>query len=137
MVLRSKKCAACDFLRRRVSLTATDEASRRRGWVAVATIRAFALIVALGTLSACAHGAAPPVGTVGISLDDARVAAAVRSALLADADLGLRAITVDVDRGVVSLSGVVRTEEEIQRAATVAGRAAGVREVKSGLKVGS
>ena len=65
-------------------------------------------------VSSCAHGAAPPVGTVGITLDDARVAAAVRSALLADPDLGLRAITVDVDRGVVSLSGVVRTEEEVR-----------------------
>ena len=105
------------------------------GWVAV--IRALALMTALGVASACAHGAAPPVGTVGITLDDARVAAAVRSALLADPDLGLRAITVDVDRGVVSLSGVVRTEEEAARAATVSGRAAGVREVKSGLKVGS
>ena len=80
---------------------------------------------------------APPIGTVGISLDDARVAAAVRSALLADPDLGLRDIAVDVDRGVVSLSGVVRTADEVQRAATVAQRAAGVREVKSGLKVGS
>ena len=65
------------------------------------------------------------------------LAAAVRSALLADPDLGLRDIAVDVDRGVVSLSGVVRTADEVQRAATVAQRAAGVREVKSALKVGS
>ena len=115
---------------------ATDEASLRHLRRRFALIRALSLVAILG-VSACAHGAAPPVGTVGITLDDARVAAAVRSALLADPDLGLRAITVDVDRGVVSLSGVVRTEEEAARAATVSGRAAGVREVKSGLKVGS
>ncbi len=100
-------------------------------------LRVLPLVATLAAFSSCAHGAAPPVGTVGITLDDARVAAAVRSALLADPDLGLRAITVDVDRGVVSLSGVVRTEEEAARAATVSGRAAGVREVKSGIKVGS
>ena len=52
-------------------------------------------------------------------------------------NLGLRAIAVDVDRGIVSLSGVVRTADELQRAATVAQRAAGVREVKSSLRVGS
>jgi hyperosmotically inducible protein len=96
---------------------------------------ALAAICAAG--GACAHGAAPPVGSVGISLDDARVAAAVRSALLADPDLGLRDIAVDVNRGIVSLSGVVLTADEVQRAATVAQRAAGVREVKSALKVGS
>jgi hypothetical protein len=69
-------------------------------------MRALAVIIltTVCAVSACAHGAAPPIGTVGISLDDARVAAAVRSALLADPDLGLRDIAVDVDRGVVSLS---------------------------------
>jgi len=120
-----------------VQACATDEASLRQRRRAFALIRALPLVTVLGVASSCAHGAAPPVGTVGITLDDARVAAAVRSALLADPDLGLRAIAVDVDRGVVSLSGVVRTEEEAARAATVSGRAAGVREVKSGLKVGS
>ena len=94
-------------------------------------------LTALCAVPACARGPGPPLGTVGISLDDARIAAAVRSALLADPDLGLRDIAVDVDRGVVSLSGVVRTADEVQRATTVAQRTAGVRHVKSDLKVGS
>jgi osmotically-inducible protein OsmY len=94
-------------------------------------------LTALCTVPACARGPGPPLGTIGISLDDARISAAVRSALLADPDLGLRDIAVDVDRGVVSLSGVVRTTDEVQRAATVAQRTAGVRHVKSGLRVGS
>ena len=119
--------------------TAPDEPPRPQACGSVTIMRALAVIIltTVCAASACAHGAAPPIGTVGISLDDARVAAAVRSALLADPDLGLRDIAVDVDRGVVSLSGVVRTADEVQRAATVAQRAAGVREVKSGLKVGS
>jgi len=105
----------------------------------VTIMRALAVVIltALCAVPACAHGAAPPIGTVGISLEDARVAAAVRSALLADPDLGLRDIAVDVDRGVVSLSGIVRSADEVQRAVTVAQRVAGVREVKSALKVGS
>ena len=94
-------------------------------------------LIALCVLSACARGPAPPLGTLDISLADARVAAAVRSALLADPELGLREIAVDVDRGVVSLSGVVRTADEAQRATSVAKQAAGTREVKSALKVGS
>ena len=137
MALESKNCAARGVPRRTVVQFATDEASRLRAWNGAPAIRAVVLMAALGAVSSCAHGAAPPVGTVGISLDDARVAAAVRSALLADPDLGLRAITVDVAQGVVSLSGVVRTEEEVQRATTTTRRAAGVREVKSDLKVGS
>jgi len=57
--------------------------------------------------------------------------------LLADPHLGLREIAVDVDRGVVSLSGMVRTPDEAQRATEVAGAVALVRDVKSTLKVGS
>jgi osmotically-inducible protein OsmY len=77
------------------------------------------------------------LGSVKLSLSDARIAAAVRSALLADPDLGLRDIAVDVDRGVVSLSGNVRTPEEAQRATQVVEAVALVREVKSTLKVES
>ena len=104
----------------------------------VSTIHALAVVLLTSSCaaSACAHGVEPPIGTVGISLEDARVSAAVRSALLADPDLGLRDIVVDVDRGVVTLSGVVRTADEVQRAATVAQRVTGVRDVKSALKVG-
>jgi osmotically-inducible protein OsmY len=93
------------------------------------------LVIVLSLLTACARGPAPPLGTLTISLADARIAAAVKSALLADPDLGLRAIAVDVERGVITLSGVVRSADEAQRAVHVSGTAAGVREVKSALKV--
>ena len=137
MISGSKKCAARHLSKLSPAADTTDEPSRLQAPGRIAMIRVLALVTALGAVSACAHGAAPPVGSVGITLDDARIAAAVRSALLADPDLGLRAITVDVERGTVSLSGVVRTEEEVERAATVTRRAAGVREVKSDIKVGS
>jgi hyperosmotically inducible periplasmic protein len=94
-------------------------------------------LIALCVLSACVRGPNPPRGTVGISLDDARIAASVRSAILNDPALGLRDIAVEVSRGVVVLSGTVSTEDEAQRAARAARGATGVRDVKSALKVGS
>ena len=85
--------------------------------------------------TACARGPSPRTGTVGISLDDGRIAAAVRTALLNDRDLGVREIAVDVKQGVVSLSGQVRTTDEAQRAATVARGVPGVRDLTSNLSV--
>lgn len=85
--------------------------------------------------TACARGPAARVGTVGISLDDGRIAAAVRTALLNDRELGVREIAVDVRQGVVSLSGQVRTTDEAQRAATVARGVPGVRDLTSSLSV--
>ena len=77
----------------------------------------------------------PQTGTVGISLDDGRIAAAVRTALVNERDLGLRDIAVDVRQGVVFLSGEVRTLEEAQHAATVIRGVPGVRDLTSSLSV--
>jgi osmotically-inducible protein OsmY len=95
---------------------------------------ALALAALLG-LAACARGPGPPLGAVGISLEDGRIAAAVRSALLSDRDLSLRDIAVEVHRGVVSLAGEVRTADEAERALTLVRAVRGVGEVKSTLKV--
>jgi hyperosmotically inducible protein len=75
------------------------------------------------------------MGSVGISLDDGRIAAAVRTALVNERDLGLRDIAVDVRQGVVFLSGEVRTLEEAQHAATVVRGVQGVRDLTSSLSV--
>jgi len=92
-------------------------------------------LAALLGVAACARGPGPPLGTVGISLDDGRIAAAVRSALLSDRDLSLRDIAVEVQRGVVSLAGEVRTADEAERALTIVRAVRGVGDVKSTLKV--
>ena len=75
------------------------------------------------------------MGSVGISLEDGRIAAAVRTALVNERDLGLRDIAVDVRQGVVFLSGEVRTLEEAQHAATVVRGVPGVRDLTSSLSV--
>ena len=92
-------------------------------------------VTVLCASTACAHGPKTQAGTVGISLEDGRIAAAVRTALVNERDLGLRDIAVDVQQGVVSLSGEVRTTEEAQRAATVARGVRGVRDLTSSLSV--
>lgn len=92
-------------------------------------------LVLLCAATACARGPNARAGTLGISLDDGRIAAAVRTALLNDRDLGVREIAVDVRQGVVALSGQVRTPDEAQRAATVARSVPGVRDLTSSISV--
>lgn len=92
-------------------------------------------VTVLCAATACARGPKTQAGTVEISLEDGRLAAAVRTALVNDRDLGLRDIAVEVRQGVVSLSGEVRTMEEAQRAATVARGVRGVRDLTSSLSV--
>ena len=73
-------------------------------------------------LAGCARGAPAPRGTVGVTLEDGRLSAAVRTALLNDPQLGLRKIAVETRLGVVTLTGSVEYQEE------VAARAAARRE---------
>lgn len=64
------------------------------------------------------------------------MAAAVRTAIVNDPELGLREIVIEARRGAVTLTGQVGSDEEAQRARALAEKIAGVREVKSGLRVG-
>jgi hyperosmotically inducible protein len=79
-------------------------------------------------LSACAP-------TVAATNDDATITARVRTVLLNDAQIGARRIDVQTASGVVTISGVVGTEAEGQRAVALAGQVEGVRDVKSTLQV--
>ena len=99
---------------------------RRRGLLVLAIL--------IG-ITGCTRGAPPPRGTVGVTLEDGRISAAVRTVLLNDPELGLRRIAVEARMGVVTLSGVVRTLEEVQRAERLARSVAGVRELKSVLRI--
>lgn len=91
------------------------------------------LVLALQT-AACATAAAP-VGRVGISIDDARVVAAVRTAIVNDPELGLRQIAVESKDGVVTVSGGVGSSGEGDRLVQLARGVTGVRDVKSNLRI--
>ena len=73
--------------------------------------------------------------SVGNVIDDATITGRVKTALLNDPDVpGLR-IDVDTFKGVVTLSGGVKSEGEAEKAVTIAKKTPGVVDVKSTLQV--
>ena len=79
-------------------------------------------------LSACGK-------TVGETIDDATITTRVKTSLLNDPDVGGLRIDVDTFKGVVTLSGRVKTREEETKAVALARKIGGVSEVKSTLQV--
>lgn len=73
--------------------------------------------------------------TVGETIDDATITTRVKAALLNDPDVAGLRIDVDTFKGVVTLSGSVRTAAERDRAVTIARRVSGVSDVKSTLQI--
>ena len=69
-------------------------------------------------------------------IQDAQTAAQVKTALINDPTLGTRTIEVTVVRGVARLAGMVRTQQEIDRAVAVTRSVQGVSEVHAALEIG-
>lgn len=75
-------------------------------------------------------GASPtPTTTVGTEIDDTVVTAAVKSALLADADVKSFDLKVETRKGEVQMSGFVENQAQIDRAIVVARGVSGVKVV--------
>jgi hyperosmotically inducible protein len=79
-------------------------------------------------LSACGR-------SIGETIDDATITARVKTALLNDPQVAGLKIDVDTTLGVVTMSGIVRTSGEEQRAIQLARGISGVKDVKSTLQV--
>ena len=91
----------------------------------------FLLVIALVApllLAACGK-------TVGDTIDDATITTRIKTALLNDPDVGGLRIDVDTFKGVVTLSGRVKTKEEEAKAIAIARKIGGVNDVKSTLLV--
>ena len=73
--------------------------------------------------------------SVGETIDDATITTRVKTALLNDKDVGGLRIDVDTTLGVVSLSGVVRSQAEADKAVAVARQIGGVKDVRSTLQI--
>ncbi len=86
---------------------------------------------------------APTPGTTGQSIgskigenvDDAALTAKVKAALLRAPDVKGTDVNVETEKGVVQLSGFVRTNAEIDRAVEIAKRVEGVKDVQNKLSV--
>lgn len=73
--------------------------------------------------------------TVGETIDDATITTRIKTALLNDPQIAGMRIDVDTFKGVVSLSGSVKTKEEEAKAVAIARKINGVRDVKSTLLI--
>ena len=73
--------------------------------------------------------------TVGETIDDATITTRVKTAFINDEQVGALRIDVDTFKGVVTLSGRVKTKAEEQKAITIARSIKGVLDVKSTLQI--
>jgi osmotically-inducible protein OsmY len=73
--------------------------------------------------------------TVGNTIDDATITTRVKTSLLNDPDVGGLRIDVDTFKGVVTLSGAVKTAAERDKAIALARKIDGVTDVKSTLQI--
>jgi osmotically-inducible protein OsmY len=73
--------------------------------------------------------------SVGETIDDATITTRVKTSLLNDPDVGGLRIDVDTFKGVVTLSGRVKTKDEEAKALALARKIGGVADVKSTLQI--
>ena len=90
-------------------------------------VEAGVLLLAL-VLTACG-------ATTSATRDDASISTRVKIALLNDPQVGAMRIDARTFQGVVTLSGTVKSQADIDQAIAAARRVKGVRDVKSELKV--
>lgn len=87
-----------------------------------------ALLVAASLAAGCGK-------TVGETIDDTTITTRVKTAMLNDPAVGGMRIDVDTYKGVVTLSGRVKSDAERQQALELARKTGGVVEVKDALQV--
>jgi osmotically-inducible protein OsmY len=73
--------------------------------------------------------------TVGETIDDATITTRVKTAFINDPMVGALRIDVDTFKGVVTLSGRVKSKEEEAKAIEIARTISGVTDVKSSLQI--
>lgn len=85
--------------------------------------------------AATSAGCQRPIQIEPQAVDDAQLGARIKTVLVNDAELGPRIIEVRVTRGVVTLSGLVGSASEAERAVELARTVPGVTDVRSRLVV--
>lgn len=73
--------------------------------------------------------------TVGDTIDDATITGRVKTAMLNDPAVAGLKIDVDTFKGVVTLSGAVKSQGEADKAVSIARQTPGVSDVKSTLQI--
>lgn len=91
-------------------------------------VAAVLALVLVGPLAGCGK-------TVGETIDDATITARVKTAFVNDRDVGAMRIDVDTFKGLVTLSGRVKSKDEETKAIALARKIKGVADVKSTLVI--
>ena len=107
--------------------------TRRRSLVSSATLAGLMTLAVAGCNQPQEAAGTPPAGTT-TEIDDSMLATRVKSALLADPDLGNFYFEIETRKGEVRLSGFVDNPAQVERALAVAREVVGVKGVES--KVG-
>lgn len=108
---------------------------------APSSLLAISPVLLLAVLVACAGHAVngrPPAGGAagaGTSAADDRITAQVKTVLLNDPQISATRIDVTTANGVVTISGIVRSQAEEQRAVQLARQVSGVKDVRSTLTI--
>lgn len=87
-----------------------------------------AMVLALPLIGACGK-------TVGETIDDATITTRVKTAFVNDPAVGAMRIDVDTFKGVVTLSGRVKSKDEEAKAIALARTIRGVTDVRSTLQI--
>ena len=98
--------------------------------------KGFGILVLILVLAA-AWGCAPTATREGTGeyVDDSVITAKVKTAIFNDSTLKVNEINVETFKGVVQLSGFVRSQADIDKALQVAGAVPGVKSVKNAMRV--
>jgi osmotically-inducible protein OsmY len=101
---------------------------RFRKYSAATVLLLAVMLIAPMLLTACGK-------SVGETVDDATITARVKTSLLSDSDVAGLKIDVDTFKGVVTLSGAVKTAAERDKAIALTRKIGGVTDVKSTLQI--
>jgi osmotically-inducible protein OsmY len=93
------------------------------------------LVLAIVLASAWGCGSTAKTEGTGEYVDDAVITSKVKAAIFNDSTLKVNEINVETFKGVVQLSGFVRSQADIDQAVKVAGGIAGVKSVKNDMRL--
>ena len=93
------------------------------------------LVIAIALASAWGCGSTAKTEGPGEYVDDSVITSKVKAAIFNDPTLKVNEINVETFKGVVQLSGFVRSQADIDRAVKVARGIAGVKSVKNDMRL--
>ena len=93
------------------------------------------LVLTIVLASAWGCGSTAKTAGTGEYVDDSVITAKVKTAIFNDSTLKVNEINVETFKGVVQLSGFVRSQTDIDKAVQVARGVAGVKSVKNDMRI--